>query len=520
MRFASPPGSCLLSLVYFTFFTLAASQDCSKSNPCPKGCCSKFGYCGYGPDFCATEVCVANCEVKSECRADTWPLGYSEKDSCPLNVCCSKFGFCGTTSEFCGDVKIQRPSCDAKSSGSMARVVGYYETWGPRRPCDKFMPESIPRGVYTHINIAFATIEPGSFQVRPANTEDVDLYKRIAQLKEFDPDLKVYLALGGWAFNDPGPTRSTFSDIAGSYVNQRTFFKSLVAFLSAFNFDGVDYDWEYPAADDRGGRPEDFDNFTKFISNLMDTLKTAGRSGLSITLPASYWYLQHFDIKKLQPNVEFFNLMSYDMHGLWDRDNKWTGPWLNAHSNLTEIQTALDLLWRNDIKPDQVVLGLGFYGRAFTATSSSCLTPGCKFKAAGNPGRCSREAGILTISEIMDTVKSKNLKPQLYRDEAVKVISWDDQWVAYDDQQTIEMKAEFARGQCLGGLMVWAITHDMEDGRFSRAVGRAAGRSSTEALKDKDPSKYRQLVDMPQCRWTNCGEGESPFSSWKLSVSH
>jgi hypothetical protein len=45
-------------------------------------------------------------------------------------------------------------------------------------------------------------------------------------------------------------------------------------------------------ADDRGGKKKDFDNFPKFLANLKKSLKsTGGRDGVSITLPASYWYL-------------------------------------------------------------------------------------------------------------------------------------------------------------------------------------------------------------------------------------
>jgi GH18 family chitinase len=68
--------------------------------------------------------------------------------------------------------------------------------------------------------------------------------------------------------------------------------------MSTYNFDGVNIDWEHPAADDYGGTPEDFDKFLK--SHLAST---GGRSGVSITLPALYWYLQHFDIVKLQNSV-------------------------------------------------------------------------------------------------------------------------------------------------------------------------------------------------------------------------
>lgn len=50
-------------------------------------------------------------------------------------------------------------------------------------------------------------------------------------------------------------------------------------------FDGVDIDWEYPVADDRGGVPEDFDNFPKFMERLRKRLNASGKNyGLSITL--------------------------------------------------------------------------------------------------------------------------------------------------------------------------------------------------------------------------------------------
>ncbi len=74
---------------------------------------------------------------------------------------------------------------------------------------------------------------------------------------------------------------------------------------------------EYPSADDRSGRPEDFANFPIFIRNLKRAVASSsgGRSGVTITVPVSYWYLQHFDIVSLEPWVDWFNVMSYDLHG-------------------------------------------------------------------------------------------------------------------------------------------------------------------------------------------------------------
>jgi chitinase len=166
----------------------------------------------------------------------------------------------------------------------MSRVVGYYEGWSVRRPCEARFPEDIPLGIYTHLNFAFATIDPHSFEVRPASKGDVDLYRRLTALKKQDPDLKVFIAIGGWTFNDPGPTRTTFSDLAASEENQRKFFVSLVSFMATYDFDGVDIDWEYPEAEDRGGKQSDFSNFPKFLNNLKGAISaTGGRNGLSIT---------------------------------------------------------------------------------------------------------------------------------------------------------------------------------------------------------------------------------------------
>lgn len=77
------------------------------------------------------------------------------------------------------------------------------------------------------------------------------LYQRVSAMKARSPDLEVWIAIGGWAMNDPGATRTTFSDLAKSTAAQEEFFESLVTFLENNNFDGVDIDWEYPAAEDR-----------------------------------------------------------------------------------------------------------------------------------------------------------------------------------------------------------------------------------------------------------------------------
>lgn len=118
--------------------------------------------------------------------------------------------------------------------------------------------------------------------------------------------------------NDPGqPTKDTFSALAASSSAQSKFFASLVNFMSTYGFDGTDIDWEFPVAPERSGKPADFANYVSFIKNLKNALGAGGHNyGLILKLPSSYWYMQNFDIRALEPTVDWFNLMTYDLHGM------------------------------------------------------------------------------------------------------------------------------------------------------------------------------------------------------------
>ena len=266
---------------------------------------------------------------------------------------------------------------------------------------------------------------------------------------------------------------------------------------------------EYPVAEDRSGpgRGMDYDNFVTFMWALALRVKFGThRKLVSLTLPASYWYLQHFDIVNLDTYVNWFNIMTYDMHGSWDIDNKWTGPYANSHSNMTEIQDALDLLWRNNVPPEKVTFGMAFYSRSFTLENQACNTPGCRVSSGGNAGPCSGTTGVLLHPEIADEIRSRGLTPTLHREAAVKSVSWGDQWVTFDDAATWRLKSNIIRSQCIQGVMVWAMSQDDKDGTNIKALTTAVGRKQMDA-PDFSPSP-QPIVDLPQaprlCRWSGC----------------
>ncbi|KAL2204347.1 glycoside hydrolase, partial [Sarocladium strictum] len=379
---------------------------------------------------------------------------------CPLNVCCSEQGFCDTSEALCKN-KVKRPSCTLGKS--VNRVMGYFESWSMReRACFNMRAEAVPYGLYTDVIFSFATIHPDTYKVTAGSNEGGWDMRFISTIKLFQPNVRLWVALGGWAFNSPGPTQTTFSDIAASKTKTKTFLDSLASVMTEYSFDGVDIDWEFPVAEDRnnGLRPQDYKNMVTFMRRLRSRMEKMKKM-TSMAIPASYRYLQYFDIKALEDTVDWFNFMSYDMHGSWDINNEWAGPWANSHTNMTEIQQGLDLLWRNDINPAKVTMGMSYYGRTFTLTNPEVCNSsglGCRVSSAGNPGRCSWIAGILLHPEIVEIVKERGLSPQLHEDAAVKTVLWDsNQWTSFDDVETWRLKADVARSQCIDGFAVWAM---------------------------------------------------------------
>jgi Chitin recognition protein len=73
------------------------SQGACVNGVCPAGlCCSKFGYCGTGPDYCQQQGACVN-------------------GVCPAGLCCSKFGYCGTGPDYC-----QAPPANCGTGGPCA----------------------------------------------------------------------------------------------------------------------------------------------------------------------------------------------------------------------------------------------------------------------------------------------------------------------------------------------------------------------------------------------------------------
>lgn len=139
-------------------------------------------------------------------------------------------------------------------------------------------PSDLPLDALTHVNYAFAYIDPESYEVVTMDSATPgSLFDDTTVLKTINPSLEVWVSIGGWTFSDNGTaTQPTFGEIAADAGKRQTFANNLVHFMQQHGFDGVDLDWEYPGAPDRGGKKEDTANYVKLLEILRTTFDKSG----------------------------------------------------------------------------------------------------------------------------------------------------------------------------------------------------------------------------------------------------
>lgn len=355
---------------------------------------------------------------------------------------------------------VQPKSCGEDSGTSQKRMIGYYQANNVHnRACNRIYPQDIKTDEFTHLYWAFASINPETFVLEAWDAADEQQMKDFTALKGKGRDLQPWVAVGGYDFsNVDTPTHTTWSDLCADATRRASFIESAAIFMDKYGFMGIDLDWEFPVAPERGGTDAD-------VANLVILLKEMRAAwgpqyGISIAVPADYWSLRQFDLKGLEPFVDHIGFMSYDLRGSFDSNGNSLDPVVLGQADLREIEEKTIPLAYAEIDPEKIVLGMAFYGRGYTLADPSCNTFNCQYKGPSNPGKCTNSAGVLSLMEIKEMIKNGEATSRLNKEAAMKELIWDDQWVAYDDAETIELKKLFANDRCYGGVMAWSVDYN------------------------------------------------------------
>ncbi|TVY68504.1 hypothetical protein Focb16_v002095 [Fusarium oxysporum f. sp. cubense] len=133
-------------------------------------------------------------------------------------------------------------------------------------------------------------------------------------------------------------------------------------------------------------------------------------------------------------------------------------------------------------------MGLAFYTHTFTASSTSCISPGCLFDAGGPAEPYTDAVGVISNPEIIRKLSGKISSGDLDKTAAIKTLKFGSTYQDTSDGK-FSKQLQDATGYKSKGVTTFNSTKSLGGGIFIET-------SENEANSD---------VSDDQCRWTNCG---------------
>ncbi|CAG9760168.1 unnamed protein product [Ceutorhynchus assimilis] len=351
-----------------------------------------------------------------------------------------------------------------------------------------FFSEDLDPYLCTHVIYAFASFNPDTYNIVP-NDEEYDIvqggYRSVIGLKEYNRNLKVLLSVGGPRDAYTGK----FSRMISNATRRHAFIETSFNLIKQYSFDGIEIHWECSVREESGGQPTDKENFQLFLEELSKVFKESGYL-VALAAPASRFRIEDgFYPAKLDHIVDFVNVQAYDFHR--DRD-----PVANHHANLNarpdeeginillNADYAIKFWTKNGLSSKKIILGIPFFGRSFTLEFANNTEISAPIKGPGRPGFYTQTPGFLAYFEICDMVVNEGWSRSEDQDGSPYIVNGD-QWIGYDDEESIKRKVLYIKKHDLGGAFAWAA--DLDD--FKGLCGNKYPLLETinKYLKGKEP---------------------------------
>ena len=116
--------------------------------------------------------------------------------------------------------------------------------------------------------------------------------------------------------------------------------------------------------------------------------------------------------------------------------------------------------WADEGVPkSKLVMGLAFFGRSFMLSDTARHKPGDPSAGTGKPGEASESPGNLYYVEICERLKRGWTR--VYDDETKTPYAYKgNEWVGYDDTESIRHKTELINHEGYAGAMIWQVDQD------------------------------------------------------------
>ncbi|KAJ7498589.1 endochitinase [Mycena latifolia] len=381
-----------------------------------------------------------------------------------------------------------------RTSGPKVATAWYAGWHGDSDPA--FTLSQVSWEKYTELTYSFAETTP-DVRVVTLNGSGPELLPRFVAAAHAH-GVKAKVSVGGW-------TGSLFwSSNVATPQNRTLFVKTLVNFAKKYHLDGLDFDWEYPAASGIGcnaNNVNDTANFLAFIKELR-----ADPFGSQLTLSAAV-AISPFtdsdgnpsaDVSAFSKVLDYIAIMNYDINGPWSAAVGPNAP-LQDSCAPPDFQAGAAVSAVSDwhaagIPLDQIVLGVPTYGHSFRVAKSDAFKKGSKtqlalyapFNASDPPvgdawddepgvdecGNFESQGGVINFWGLIqqgylhaDGTPKKGV-PYLFDDCTQTPFVYNETtevMISFDNAQSFASKGKFIKSTGLAGFAIWEAGADSRD---------------------------------------------------------
>lgn len=286
--------------------------------------------------------------------------------------------------------------------------------------------------------------------------------------------VKVMASVGGWSMCKHYP------EVAADPAKRAKFVANCKD-LIAMGFDGIDFDWEYP--NDPGMNIEhysaaDYNNFAQ----LAEEVRAGIGSSKLITacFSAVPSKLQGFNWTRLNGVLNYIDMMTYDYNGGWSNKAGHNAP-LYDYPGMEfpgfSLNGTVQGLKSLGVNLSKVTLGAPFYGRGVVCSGTAALNgattkrqetvqPDGPVQTCADYTNWAKDLwdGTPPYSEILQATGSGSGWTEYWDDNAkVPYKVKGNYFLSFDNERSIEAKAQFIKDQGLAGVIVWQVYGDMTD---------------------------------------------------------
>ncbi|XP_059164097.1 chitinase-3-like protein 1 [Physella acuta] len=350
--------------------------------------------------------------------------------------------------------------------------VCYVTNWTHQRESEvaKFDFKDIDPSICTHLIYAFGVLDTSSRTLRSRWPETEESpggrYSKFNELKRSNPGLKTLLSLGGQQEHGAG-----FTSVSQSEEIAEAFADSTILFLRKFGFDGLDIDWEYPNSHTK----DTYAFLLKMLRSRFDVESAHTRQArllLTIAAPAGRQFIDPgFDIPEIAKYVDYVNIMTYDYTSQDANVTAFNSPLFSTPD--VRFDPTLSTNWTVHYYKElglpfsQMVLGITGVGRWLTLEDENAFGVGSKTTRQRQTSSHYQLVNGMTYPEICLVVK-RQPGARRYFDDVQKspYLVWGNNWVGYEDPESVRIKAKWTRSLGVAGIMMWSLDQDDFSGKY------------------------------------------------------